>query len=182
MDSSLWHFYFSFWIYYNRKINLFFIKLILNFRIKKSASKPLFLLLLRCVILDKSFSLSKVYFFFIYRTETGEIRKIMCIQWFIHFSAPSFPLSLEVLHFSYKSSRFTFTYVIVIFRPDWLFLEGKKHARFPLCPTCSLVFLKLKSSKFLFQNDQLCGLSLLNAARSKIIRKITGHSWALRLT
>lgn len=171
-----------FWIYYNIKINLFFIKLILNFRTKKSASKSLFLLLLRCVILDKSFSLSKVYFFFIYRTETGEFWKIMHTQWSIHFSAPSFPLSLEVLHFSYKSSKFTFTYVIVIFRPDWLFLEREEHARVPLCPTCSLVFLKLKSSKFLLQNDQLCGLNLLNAARSRIIRKITGHSWALRLT
>ena len=95
----------------------FFRKLILSFRIKKSASKSLFLLLLRCVILDKSFSLSKVYFFFTYRIET-EFRKIMYIQWYIHFRAPAFPSSLEVLHFSYKSSIFSFTYVIVIFRPD----------------------------------------------------------------
>lgn len=158
MDSSLWHFQFSFWIYCNRKINLFFIKLILNFRIKKSASKPLFLLLLRCVILDKSFSLSKVNFFFIYRTETGEIRKIMHIQWFIHFSEPSSPLSLEVLHFSYKSSRFTFTYVIVIFRPDCS-LKGRNMPDSPFVLHALWCFWNWKAASSFFRMTSCVGLA-----------------------
>lgn len=119
----------------------------------------------------------------------------------LRLDAEVFPWFLLVFHFCSESSRCACSYVMFWYRSDglaWIKAmvstqggwsseytgspEGEAHARFPLfCLKCCSVCLKL-TSQFPVLHDQLWGLNLFCAAKSRRARKTTGHSWAPKVT